>query len=82
MTQASNPAARTSLEPPVKRHVCLLHADYHVMLPECWRVTVQWFMDHQHLTDTENRDAYQAEAERRMLDQWLDAAQARSHPPE
>lgn len=47
--------------------VCLLHADIHVMGPECWNTTTQWWFDHQDMPETERRDAYQTAAERRML---------------
>lgn len=46
---------------------CLLHADFHVMRPECWGVTLRWGEAHQHVPEGQRRDAYQAEVERRIL---------------
>jgi hypothetical protein len=46
---------------------CLLHADFHPMAPECWAATTGWYFAHGHLPDAEQRSAYQAEVERRML---------------
>lgn len=54
--------------------VCLLHADVHVMGQDCWAHTVDWYFTHEHLNQQEAKDAYQAAAERKMLDQIARAA--------
>lgn len=52
---------------PTKPTVCLLHADVRVMTSACWSVAIDWYTAHPHLTGDAGRDAYQAEAEQRML---------------
>ena len=47
---------------------CLLHADYHVMGPECWTETLLWMDRHEDMSDADQRGAYQAAVERAMLD--------------
>lgn len=47
---------------------CLLHGAFHVMGQECWATTVDWYFEHQELTEAQRRDGYQAAVERRMLD--------------
>ncbi|MET7713748.1 hypothetical protein [Streptomyces sp. NPDC005407] len=49
--------------------VCLLHADVHAMGFDCWQAFREWEKANDHLEPDEVRDAYQAAAERRMLDQ-------------
>jgi hypothetical protein len=49
--------------------MCLLHGDFHVMDQDCWSVTVDFYVERQHLEQTEAQNAYQAEVERNMLDQ-------------
>jgi len=51
--------------------MCLRHGDYHVMDGDCWAVTLDWYVDHQHLDEQTGRNAYLAEVERRMLDNLL-----------
>ncbi|MET9436968.1 hypothetical protein [Streptomyces sp. NPDC006551] len=51
--------------------VCLLHADIHPMTSECWGATLDWYLAHDHLEDSEARAAYQAAVERKMLDQHV-----------
>lgn len=48
--------------------MCLLHGDYHAMIPDCWGAALDWQLAHPHLDGPEGRDAYQAAVERRMLD--------------
>ncbi|MFF8610825.1 hypothetical protein ACF06X_33505 [Streptomyces sp. NPDC015346] len=48
--------------------VCLLHADVHYMTSTCWGVTIDWYLAHDHLEESEARAAYQAAVEREMLD--------------
>jgi hypothetical protein len=57
---------------------CLLHGDFHVMSHECWDVTLDYELDHQHLNPQDRRDAYQAAVERKMLD---DLIRAHLHAP-
>ena len=52
---------------------CLLHADVHVMDRDCWAVTLDWYATHDHLEGQEARDAYEAAAERKMLDDLVRA---------
>jgi hypothetical protein len=47
---------------------CLLHADYHAMDADCWDVTTGWYFDHQDEPTRQQRNAYQAAVERRILD--------------
>ncbi|MFD8199949.1 hypothetical protein [Streptomyces sp. NPDC059701] len=47
---------------------CLLHADYHVMAPACWTVTLEWMGRHESTPDGEQRAAYQAAVEKAALD--------------
>lgn len=47
---------------------CLLHADYHVMTPECWTTTLLWVGEHEDMPEAERRSAYQAEIEKAMLE--------------
>ena len=47
---------------------CLLHADYHVMSPKCWTVTLEWMGRHEHMPEAEQRAAYQGAVERAALD--------------
>lgn len=47
---------------------CLLHADFHVMAPECWGSVLDWQSAHEGIPEAQRRDAYQAAVERRMLD--------------
>lgn len=51
--------------------MCLLHADYHPLAPDCWTAMADWFFAHAHLPDAEARDWYQADVERAMLDHLL-----------
>lgn len=65
---------------------CLLHADIHVMRQECWGVTLEWNLEHQHLDLAERRDDYQAAVERKMLDNLMrvhqpDTAPQPTRPP-
>lgn len=46
---------------------CLLHAEYHVMSPECWTATLEWEGRHESLPEAEQRTAYQADVERAIL---------------
>jgi hypothetical protein len=46
---------------------CLLHADYHVMAPDCWGATLDWDFAHQNIPEADRRSVYQAEVERRIL---------------
>lgn len=61
----------TSTRQPIT--ACLLHADVHVMTPECWGATFEFDLEqqeaHPELDLQARRDAYQAAVERRMLDQ-------------
>ncbi|MFB7867410.1 hypothetical protein [Streptomyces sp. NPDC056069] len=52
---------------------CLLHADFHPMTSECWGVTLDWYVAHDHLADTQARAQYQAAVERQMLDRHVRA---------
>ncbi|WP_157874562.1 hypothetical protein [Streptomyces sp. AcH 505] len=56
---------------PPQPTTCLLHADVHLMGAACWDTTLDWYFTHQHVHPDEARDAYQAEAERRMLDHLI-----------
>lgn len=56
----------TTQRPPAPS-ACLLHAEFHVMGADCWDTTVSWYFDHGAGDPTEQRDAYQAAVERRML---------------
>jgi hypothetical protein len=46
---------------------CLLHGDYHVMDAECWGAVLDWQDRHQHLSERQRRNAYQAAVEKRAL---------------
>lgn len=48
--------------------MCLLHADYHPMSQDCWSHTMDWYLAHPSLDDTERRALYALEVERAMLD--------------
>ncbi|GAA4626682.1 hypothetical protein GCM10023196_035920 [Actinoallomurus vinaceus] len=48
---------------------CLLHADIHVMEQTCWNAAIDWYAAHWDMPPAEQRNAYQAAVERRMLDQ-------------
>lgn len=50
---------------------CLLHADVHIMGPDCWTATRDWSHAHDHLESQEAHDDYQAAVERKMLDQLV-----------
>lgn len=60
-------ASSTTTQPTM----CLLHADVHVMTGACWETTLDWYLAHAGMNQDEARAAYQAEAERRMLDQHI-----------
>lgn len=47
---------------------CLLHADFHVMSPECWTTTLLWMGEHDEMPDAEQRAAYQAAVEAAIVD--------------
>jgi hypothetical protein len=47
---------------------CILHADIHPMTSECWGATLGWYLEHDHLKESDARAAYQAAVERKMLD--------------
>lgn len=47
---------------------CLLHADFHVMAPECWTTTLLWMGEHEDMPEAEQRSAYQAEVEKAILE--------------
>ncbi|MEU9014211.1 hypothetical protein AB0D12_31470 [Streptomyces sp. NPDC048479] len=71
-------AATQPAEPP---RACLLHADVHHLAPQCWQAYLEWEKANDHLEAEEVVDAYEAAAERRMLDQLtrehLDASAGR-----
>lgn len=57
---------------------CLLHADFHVMTPECWTATLLWMGTHEDMADDERRAVYQAAVEQAMLQEIRDGQQART----
>lgn len=61
----------TPAPPTVQPTMCLLHGDFHVMGQDCWGVTMDWYVDHQHLDGQAGRDAYLTAVERKMLDNLL-----------
>lgn len=52
---------------PATLHMCILHAEYHEMGPECWREAIAFYAAHHtdDLEETTNR--YRWEVEQRML---------------
>jgi len=62
------------------RSMCLLHGDFHAMDGDCWGVTFEWMLDHQHIPEHARRDAYLLEVEQAMLDQHI--RHHRPHTPE
>lgn len=69
MTTPTAPAPELpAVDPDTIPGMCLLHADFHPMDPACWEATVDWYFDHQHIPETEQRHVYAAEVERGMLD--------------
>jgi hypothetical protein len=59
---------------------CLLHADYHLMDPDCWGAVLDWQETHQHLPEQQRRDDYQAAVEHRILDQLRTPAPEGNQP--
>lgn len=68
MTTPTAPAPDLPAVDPSAAGMCLLHGDFHPMDPACWSAITDWFFDHQHIPETEQRHAYAAEVERGMLD--------------
>jgi hypothetical protein len=56
--------------------MCLLHGDYHPMDQTCWDATLDFYFDVQltrpNLDQTEIKQEYDAEVERRMLRNVID----------
>lgn len=70
---AISPTSSHPLRPAEPITACLLHGDVHVMSQECWEVTIDFELTHQHLLPQDRRDAYQAAVERKMLDHLIRA---------
>jgi hypothetical protein len=52
--------------------MCLLHGDYHVTGRPCWEAITTWYLDRiPHAERQDLDDAYQAEVERKMLDELM-----------
>lgn len=72
ITPCTNGAAMLATPTPIDTHtMCLLHGDFHVMGQDCWAVTLDYYLEHQDIPETQARHRYLEAVERKMLDNLL-----------